>query len=126
MTKKTRRPDEFDDAEILQLTAFLGGISEALQSSNRSDLEHAVSEMAEAIGFVMSMPEPQWGRLKDAPYGTPILLVHDDGDNKTVMIGHRGIEDGIEYFYGEDGFMGQADDGFTHYELLPPIPRGRT
>jgi hypothetical protein len=51
MAKKKRRADEFDDDEIVELTAIIGGLTQAVQENDRSAMDWVVSELLGLLGY---------------------------------------------------------------------------
>ncbi len=51
MTKKKRRPDQFDDDEIVELTAIIGDLAQAVEDNDRSAMEWAAEELFELLGY---------------------------------------------------------------------------
>lgn len=58
MAADQKTPDPtFDDDEMPELTALLGGIIQTVNDRDRAVLEWAVGHMAEFLGFEMVLPE---------------------------------------------------------------------
>lgn len=57
MSEKHTPDPNFDDEEMAELTALLGGIIQCVNDRDRCALEYAVGYMVEFLGWEMVLPE---------------------------------------------------------------------